>query len=202
MEQQNQPIQNHTAALEALLFVYAEPLSISSIEKALQLTTEQVTAAIADLEKELVGEHRGMYLLSDGKKLQLVTKPEFSHSLESFAKGQLTEELTPAALEVLAIISYCAPVGKAEIEHMRGVNSSITLRNLLLRGLIEKSADTHDPQLVSYVPSFELLRHLGVTNPQDLPEYDKYKSLYSEALSGQMHDTVEAATTLQAEQLS
>jgi segregation and condensation protein B len=125
--------------------------------------------------------------------VQFATKPNLSNVLQEFAKTQLTEDLTPAALEVLSIISYCAPIMRSEIEHIRGVNCSITLRNLMVRGLIEKTENLNSQQEVSYAPTFELLRHLGVTSIDELPEYEKFKNLYQTALQGEAHETVTSA---------
>jgi segregation and condensation protein B len=183
------------AALEALLFVHGEPLTLSKIETALNVGEEEARATIEALNEELAGEHRGIWLISDGRKVQLTTKPAFSNLLEDFAKEQLSEELTPAVLEVLAVISYCAPITKTDIEHIRGVNSTVTLRNLLLRGFIEKVAT--EKEHVAYQPTFDLLKHLGVEKMEDLPDYEKFKDLYRGTIEST--ETGELAGVLAAE---
>jgi segregation and condensation protein B len=164
----------HLAGLEALLFVHGEPLAVSTIATTLNLSEDEVSQTVNALETRLQEDHRGICLISNGKKVQFATKPSLSNVLQEFAKTQLTEDLTPAALEVLSIVSYCAPIMRSEIEHIRGVNCAITLRNLMVRGLIEKTEQLNSQQEVSYVPTFELLRHLGVTRREELPEYTSH----------------------------
>jgi segregation and condensation protein B len=77
----------------------------------------------------------------------------------------------------LSIISYAGPITRADIEYIRGVNSSFTVRSLLMRGLIEREVDPKRANAYIYSASFDLLRHLGLSNNEDLPEYQKYKDL-------------------------
>lgn len=183
------------AALEALLFLHGEPISFSKIEAILHINEEESRSLVSLLNDELEKDHRGICLISDGKKVQLATKPSFSSLLEEFAKSQLSEDLTPAVMEVLAIISYCAPITRDELERIRGVHSAVTLRNLLLRGLIEK--DEQENGSIFYHPTLELLKHLGVANMEDLPDYEKFKELYRSAINPDaQNDNPEAAGLL------
>lgn len=168
---------NLTARLEALLFIYGEPMDIKNLGKILDLKESEVKEGLMALEEELKRSERGLSLLQDKNRVQLVTKPEFSKILEEITKQEFTEELTPAALETLSIITYAGPIPRADIEFIRGVNSSFTLRALLLRGLVERQIDPKRSNAYVYSASFDLLRHLGLSQNSDLPEYSKYKSL-------------------------
>lgn len=158
------------AALEALLFVYGEPLSMEKAAKIAGCSVKDVVQAAAALEKELQTEERGLGLIIHQEQLQLVTKAEYSQLVEKVIKEEYGSDLSPALLETLAIIAYNGPISKAKIEHIRGVNSTFTIRRLLIRGLIEKTKE-------GYSASVNLLRHLGLKDIQQLPDYDKYNNL-------------------------
>lgn len=174
---------NITAKVEALLFVYGEELEVKKIAKMLSKSGEKVSetevkGAISELQKKY-SESGGLNLLfSDspaGQKVQLVTKPEFASLMEDFIKDEFKEDLTPASLETLSLIAYLGPVSRAQIDYYRGVNSSFILRNLLMRGLVERYNDPQRANVYFYRASFDLLKYLGISKIEDLPEYDKFK---------------------------
>ena len=76
-----------------------------------------------------------------------------------------------AGIETLTIIAYRGPVSKKEIEYIRGVNSQYALRNLLLRGLIERNTSPNDERMVVYNVTSDTIRFLGLQNVSELPEY-------------------------------
>jgi len=97
--------------------------------------------------------------------------------LENFIKEEFKENLSPASLETLSIIVYLGPLSRAEIDYYRGVNSSFILRSLLIRGLIERYSDPKRANVYLYVSSFDLLKYLGVSKKEDLPDYGKFKEM-------------------------
>ncbi len=163
--------------IEALLFIYGDALEIKKIAKTLKASEEEVEKAAQQLAEDLKAENRGLFLVSDKEKIQLATKPEFSSLLESVIKEELRENLTPAALETLSIVAYAGPMTRAELDYIRGVNSSFSLRNLSIRGLVERYPDPKRGNVYLYKPSFELLKFLGVAQVGDLPEYEKFQQL-------------------------
>ena len=165
--------------IEAMLFIYGEPIEAKKLAKILELKESEVKSGLEILAADLKQEDRGLTLLEDKNRFQLVTKPEFSKLLEEITKQEFTEALTPASLETLSIISYAGPISRADIEYIRGVNSSFTVRALLMRGLVERTIDPKRSNAYIYGASFELLRHLGLSKNGDLPEYEKFKSLVS-----------------------
>jgi segregation and condensation protein B len=80
-------------------------------------------------------------------------------------------------LETLAIISYKGPMTRPEIDNIRGVNSSFIIRNLLIRGLIERDLDVKKSNAYVYKISFELLRKLGLEKIEQLPGFQEYNSI-------------------------
>jgi segregation and condensation protein B len=165
------------ASLEALLFIHGEPLTYKKIESVLGLKKDELEPVIAELRKRLEEGGRGLQLVSDKEKIQLATKPEFNKILEDFVKDELTEDLSPASLEALGIVSYLAPISRARLEYLRGVNSIVILRSLMIRGLIERIPDPERPSGFLYRPTFDLMKHLGLAKKEDLPDYEKFQEL-------------------------
>lgn len=170
-------IEQKLASLEALLFLHGEPVAAKKISATLGVDIEAARTLLDDYASRLEAAERGLWLLRDGEKVQLATKPAFGKLLEAFLKEEMSEDLTPASLETLAVISYFGPISRARIEYVRGVNSLFILRSLLVRGLIERFADPKNAATYLYRPSFDLLKHLGVRSAQELPAHDRYKTL-------------------------
>ncbi len=169
--------QNIVGAIEAILFVYGEPMEIKKIAKLLRVNEDGVKTALESLAKNLESEDRGLKLIFSGNQVQLATKPEFSPLLEDFIKEEFREQLTPAALETLSLIAYLGPLPKSQLDYYRGVNSAFILRSLLIRGLVERSPDSQKGNVYLYRASFDLLKYLGISKVEDLPEYEKLKEM-------------------------
>jgi segregation and condensation protein B len=165
------------AKIEALLFIYGEPVKIKTLADKLAVSEEVVKETLNQLQNELTETKRGLALILLDDKAQLTTKPSLSSFIEKVIQEELDTELTPASLETLAIIAYLGPCSRAEIDYLRGVNSSFILRNLAIRGLIERKPDPQKINAFSYRISFNFLKHLGIDSLQKLPDYEKYKNL-------------------------
>ena len=168
---------NLSAKIEALLFIYGEAMTHKKISATLDCSEAELKDAIAELEEDLKSGHRGLALISDKEKIQLATKPDFASLFEQLIKEEMSENLSPATLETLAIVTYAGPISRAEIDYIRGVNSSFTLRNLSIRGLVERLTDPHRANAYIYSPSMEFLKLLGISKKEDLPEHDKFSQL-------------------------
>lgn len=180
--------ENLLGAIEAILFVYGEPMSALRITNILKkgegfkkVTKEEVSKELVNLARILTQEQRGLTLIfslgEEGDEAQLVTQPAFSSLLENFIKEEFKENLSPASLETLAIIAYLGPLARAKIDYYRGVNSNFIVRSLLIRGLIDRYPDPQRSNVYLYRPSFDLLKYLGITSIEQLPEYAKFKNL-------------------------
>lgn len=165
------------ASLEALLFIHGEPLSYKKIQAVLGVEKEELETLIAELKADLESDARGLQLVSDREKIQLATKPEFNNILESFMKEEISEDLSPASLEALAIIAYLGPISRARLEYLRGVNSIVILRSLMIRGLVERFPDPEHPASFLYRGTFDLMKHLGIKENGELPEFEKFQEL-------------------------
>lgn len=163
--------QSISGALEAFLFLYGEPVALSRARKALGVSDEALAGALASLKESLAGENRGLQLIEDGDRIQLVTKSAFGALFTEYMKEELRAELSPASLEALAVIAYAGPITRSEVDYLRGVNSSFIIRSLLIRGLVDRAPDPEKGNTYAYRASMEFLRHLGFPSRETLPEY-------------------------------
>lgn len=164
---------NLKSVVESILFSIGEPISIERLAKTLGKDKDLIKNTVGDLEKDYETENRGLRILIKNEEIQLASAPENSLYLEKLIKDELQEELTPASLETLAIVAYKGPLTRAEIEEVRGVNSSFILRNLLIRGLVERKGHPEDARAYIYEISFNFLRKLGLKSVKELPDYKK-----------------------------
>jgi segregation and condensation protein B len=167
--------------IEALLFVSGEGLTVPRLASILKKKDEEIETAITELEAHLNDGH-SISILKDGDHRALVTSNDVSKTVEDFAKEEFSEELTRAGMETLAIIAYKGPVKRSEIDYIRGVNSSFMVRNLLMRGLLERVKDAKDTRSYYYRVSTDFLKFLGVASRSELPEYGDFAGKLDEFL--------------------
>lgn len=157
------------AKIEAVLFWKAEPVTVAKLAKIFSVTPEEIKKSLTVLKETLRG--RGVSLVSKDDEVALRTSPDTSAFIEALAKEELTRDLGRAGLETLSIVLYQGPISRREIDYIRGVNSNFIVRNLLVRGLIEKIDNPKDQRSFLYRPTFELISFLGISKIEDLPEY-------------------------------
>lgn len=160
---------DYSRQLETVLFIGAQPFSIKKLGDLLELSANDIESAIADLEERL--RESALMVQRLENEVQLVTRPEFSEVAKKVAKNEAQGELTRAALEALTILAYRGPLTRPELEQIRGVQSSMILRNLMLRGLVEEKEDTRLGQSL-YQVTFDFVRHLGLSSLEELPQYE------------------------------
>lgn len=155
--------------LETILFVHGEPVGIKKLADLSGESPEAVKKTLDELAKSYAG--RGIVLVQKDDQYHLGSHPDNTAYVSAMVRSEFSEALSRVALETIAIIAYKGPLARAEIEYIRGVNSSFTLRNLMMRGLIEREEDLHESRAYRYRVSSGLLNYLGLTNMDDLPEY-------------------------------
>ena len=160
--------------IEAVLFWKGEPVSLKKLSQIFEKTEEEISVALESLEKSLV--HRGIVLIKKEQEVTLGTSKEASELIEKLTKEELIKDLGKAGLETLSIIIYQGPISRAEIDYIRGVQSNFILRNLAIRGLIEKVTNPSDQRSFLYKPTFELLSYMGITKIEDMPEFVEAKA--------------------------
>ena len=167
--------------VEGLLFVSGRPLSLKEISKITNSKEEDIKEVITELIEFY--KSRGINILETKKfEYQMVTSNQISSIIKKFANIEERGELTKPALETLSIIAYKGPISKQEIEEIRGINSSLILRNLMVRGLIEEITDKKTG-LLKYVLSAKFMKFLGITKLEELPEYEKFNNLQITGIS-------------------
>jgi segregation and condensation protein B len=161
------------SAIESILFVSGEPVKISRIAKITGAPKPEVENAIMLLQGEYSANSRGMIILKKEDEVQLATNPENAALVDELVKSEIQENLSKAALEVVSIVAYRGPISRMDVEAIRGVNCSFTLRSLLMRGLLERIDNPADNRSYLYKISFDFLKKLGIESTERLPDFEK-----------------------------
>ena len=160
-----------TQIVEALLFASDAPLSAGDIALIDErLDEDTVEAVVQQLREEYESQERAFTIYDLAGGYQLLTRPEFAPYLERFDTVPQQTRLSAPALEVLAVIAYRQPIGRNEIEEIRGVGSAGVLKTLQDRSLIDvvgRSEGLGRPLLYGTTPKF--LDHFGFRSLDDLP---------------------------------
>lgn len=163
---------NLKSKIESLLFVASRPLGLKKITELVGGEKEEIEKALGELVSEGESSGRGVQVMEIDGEYQMSTSPDSSRMVKDFLKDEITGELTRPALETLTIIAYRGPISKPELEQIRGVNCSLILRNLMIKGLAEvKTSDKSGEAL--YNITFDFMRYLGIKKTGELPDYDK-----------------------------
>ena len=167
------------AAVEAMLFAYAEPISAEKLAQALQVPLASVEPTLEDLRVRYAREDSGLCLLHLNTHWQLATKADFAECVRRVMDTRRSAPLGPAAMETLTVIAYNQPVSRAFIEQVRGVDSSSSVSSLLEKGLIEEAGRLDLPgRPVAFRTTDVFLRCFGLSSLDDLPP------IHSETESG------------------
>jgi segregation and condensation protein B len=167
------------AVLEALLFVSPEPVPVSRLATAVGTVSKaEVEQALRRLEQDLAQEGRGIQLVKLAGGYRLVTKAEYAPWLKRLDKAKAAQKLSRSALESLAIIAYKQPLVRAEIEEIRGVETSGVLRTLLERKLVRIVGRKEVPgRPIMYGTTKFFLEHFGLQDLAQLPPLREFKEL-------------------------
>jgi segregation and condensation protein B len=164
-----------TQIIEALLFASESPLSAADLSRVDErLDEDTVEAVIQELRAEYELNERSFQIYEVAGGYQLLTRPEFVTILERYDSVPQPSRLSAPALEVLAILAYRQPLGRAEVEEIRGVGSSGVLRTLTERQLIEPVARGEGlGRPLLYGTTKKFLEHFGFRSLEDLPRPDE-----------------------------
>lgn len=173
--------------IEAVLFYRGEPMKKSALAALLSVSVEALDEALAQLTLGLDG--RGITLVVDRDTVALGTATMAKEVIETMRREELEGPLGKAGLETLAIVMYRQPVSRADVEYVRGVNSSSILRSLTMRGLIEKKENPRDKRGFVYQTTPELPAALGLTALKDMPEYDAMREKIEQVIAARDAET-------------
>lgn len=160
--------------IEAVLFWKGEPVSMKKLSQILEKPEEEISVALKNLETNL--SNRGIVLVIKENEVTLGTSKDSSELIEKLTKDELVRDLGKAGLETLSIVIYQGPISRAEIDYIRGVQSNFILRNLMIRGLVEKISNPKDQRSFLYKSTFELLSFMGITKIEDMPNYNEARA--------------------------
>lgn len=163
-----------TSAFEAVLFSGGEPQSIDRFSQVFDITPEKVVKVMEALEKRLNEQKSGLELLRLDNTYQLATKAEYADHIKKMFDIRRRTPLSPAALEVLAVVAYNQPVTKSFIEQVRGVDCSGVVTTLVEKGLIEERGRLELPgKPLLYGTTKNFLRCFGINDLSELPPLPK-----------------------------
>jgi segregation and condensation protein B len=157
--------------IESILFISGESVKISKIAKITGAAKPEIENAVMVLQGEYSGG-RGLTIIKKDDEVQMASSPDNSTFVADLVKSEVQENLSRAALEVLSIVAYREPVSRADVDAIRGVNSTFTLRSLLLRGLVERVENPKSARSYLYKISFDFLRYLGLDDISKLPDWE------------------------------
>jgi len=162
--------------IEALLFIAGRPLSYKKISElvSVQAKASDIKQVIHELATYYQDNDRGIQIALVDDKAQMVTHKDVAEITQKFSKEEMQGELSKPSIETLTIIAYRGPISKLDLERIRGINCSLILRNLMLRGLVQEKKDVKKHE-VYYNVTLEFLKHLGINCVQDLPDYEKLR---------------------------
>ena len=174
-----------SSQIEAVLFFLGTEVSIKKLADTLDTPSADIVAALDELDQH--NAERGLVLVRTDSTAMLATAADQADLIASLQKREDEAPLTKTALETLAIIMYKAPITRAEIDFIRGVNSTYAVRSLLLRGLVSR---TGTGTSIVYEPTMDALQYLGISDRKQLPDYDQVLiQLQQAAEAGQTETT-------------
>lgn len=167
---------NYLAILEGLLFVVGEEgLSLAQIEDVLEIDEEQSKMLVKKLKVNYEMEDRGLRIDFLGNKFKLTTKFQHKKYYQKLIENPLTNTLSQAALETLAIIAYNEPITRSEVDKLRGVSSSQMIRKLVAKGFIKETGRSEMlGRPILYKTTSEFLDYFGLPNIEALPDMSQF----------------------------
>ncbi|MBU1038738.1 SMC-Scp complex subunit ScpB [Patescibacteria group bacterium] len=162
------------AKLESLLLAAGKAVNQKRLAEILKITVADIAVAVQELQKDYLERSTGFRLLLNGSEVALVTNPDYAALVMELVQQEEMGELTRPQLEALSVIAYRGPISKAELEQIRGVNCSLILRNLQIRGLVQETGSAGE--LSRYQVTMDFLRHLGLGSNLELPNYQELSS--------------------------
>ena len=183
---------NLQAVLEGLLFVVGdEGLTLDQICDVMEIDKVTAKELLMSLKQDYESDNRGLRVSFLGDAFKLTTKVEHKAYYEKLVENPVSNMLSEQALEVLAIVAYNQPITRAEVDNIRGVNSSYAIRKLVLKGLLKESGKSDMPGRPNlYCTTREFLDYFGLATINDLPkmenkseeqtETDLFTSIYKE----------------------
>ncbi|AMV62073.1 Segregation and condensation protein B [Pediococcus damnosus] len=185
--------------IEALLFVSGEDgLSLSDLSEMTGFMRPAVSTMLEKLAKKYKEDSdSALTLLHFGNNFRLATKPETSDVIKNYFDAPQLTKLSPASLEVLAIVAYKQPITRLEIDDIRGVQSGTILQKLTIRNLIKEAGRLDEPgRPILYATTDYFLDYFGLNAIDQLPALPNIqpdnssdtKDLYLKQFNEKLHE--------------
>jgi segregation and condensation protein B len=164
--------------LEAILFSASRPMTLKKLEKGLpEFTALEIQAALRRLMEAFDSEDKAIELVEISGGYQIRTKPDYKEWVKRFVREK-DVGLTRAVMETLAIVAYRQPVGKRDVDNLRGVDSIRCIKQLLDRKLIEIGGRNQDPgKPMVFRTTKRFLEVFGLRDVADLPTIKEIEAL-------------------------
>ena len=171
----NDETKKQLGILEGILFVVGdEGVTIETLMDIMNLDESIVKNLLMTLKKQYEDPTRGLRISYLGNAFKLTTKEEHKEYYEKLVYNPGTTKLSPAALEILAIVAYNQPITTSEVSEMRGVSSGQIIRKLAAKGLLKEAGKSDMPGRPNlYRTTSEFLDYFGLATIDDLPEVNK-----------------------------
>lgn len=176
------------AAVEAVLFACGEPLELDKLAAAVDIEKETVERIVERLNNRYKEQKSAFFIGKLDESYQMMTRPEFAQYIKAAMETKRQVPLSPAAMEVLAIVAYNQPVTRGFVDQVRGVDSSGVVRSLVERNLLEEHGRLNDVpgHPIAYRTTDNFLRCFGLNSLENLPtipgstdqlELDEYEEM-------------------------
>ena len=163
-------IEIYFSAIESLLFVHGDPISLKEMSSILDEDIQVVEKLMEEFENLYNRPNRGIKVFKIDNKYQLGTKPENEKYIVKLLKTNQRQSLSQAAIETLSIISYKQPITRVEIEEIRGVRSDKAIQTLLEKDLIKESGRLKVVgRPILYGTTDNFLKQFGIEKLEELP---------------------------------
>ncbi|MHC5269700.1 SMC-Scp complex subunit ScpB [Enterococcus sp. LJL98] len=176
---------NKLSEIEAILFVVGdEGIALEELSFLLDQTPSQVYPLVQELNATyLADENRSLHILEVGNQLILTTKKDFAPLLKRYAQSPMSNRLSQAAIETLAIIAYKQPITRMEVDDIRGVKSSGSIQRLTNLQLIEEQGRVDGPgRAILYGTTAYFMDYFGLKTMSELPDIEQMEADLAEEM--------------------
>lgn len=156
------------------MFVSGDSVTMSELIEYTQLEKLEIEEALEKIKTMLGG--LGLDIVKSQEGVQIMTMSAGEEVINRIKKKELEGDLSPSALQVVTVIAYMPGCSRSDVSYIRGAQSSLSIRNLISRGLIMRKEEK------CYITN-EALSHLGVSNNEELPEYERLHKEFANKLS-------------------
>ena len=168
--------------IESMIFISLEPLTLDKIKSILtEYSNGEIEDAIRNLMQSYSSNDRGIQIIQAAGGYLFSTKPEHDEWIKRLLREERKQKLSRAALETLSSVAYHQPITLAEISALRGVDSTHSLKTLLLKKLVKITGRKKGPgKPLIYRTSNKFLTYFGLNNLNDLPSQEELAKILDE----------------------